>query len=442
MTTSFTVHQDLTNPHYVAWLDFLKSSEQWTPDEIGAYQLHELQRVVKHAYESTRAYRANFDAAGVTPNALYSLDDIRQFPFSTKEQIRDQLEDYSAPLQEREYITTGGSTGIPFGFYRDKVSFGRELASKAYQYYRVGWKEGDRQLVFRGLPIETPDHTIFVPEFNELRCSSYYLVPEWMEIYRQKAWEYQPDWLRCYPSSGYLFARFLKDTGRSFPRIKGVLCASENLYDFQKELMREIFGARIFSHYGHYEMSVLAGFCETADTYHVLPQYGYAELCDAQGQPVDQPGQMGEVVATSFIMSATPFIRYRTRDYAVLQGWQCPACGRPYQIWSRIEGRLQEFIVTGAGRYISMTAINMHDDVFDHIRQFQFYQETPGQVVFRYIPAPTCSEAIVQDAKRRLLVKLGTDIDVVMQPVEDIPLTKRGKHRFLIQKLQLDVGDV
>lgn len=110
MASSITGHKDLTNPQYVAWIDFLKSSEHWTREEVNDYQLHELQHVVKHAYENTRAYRANFDAAGVTPDALRSLDDIRRFPFSTKEMIRDQMEDYSAPLDGREYITTGGGT--------------------------------------------------------------------------------------------------------------------------------------------------------------------------------------------------------------------------------------------------------------------------------------------------------------------------------------------
>ena len=42
----------------------------------------------------------------------------------------------------------------------------------------------------------------------------------------------------------------------------------------------------------------------------------------------------------------------------ILAGFECRACGRPYQIWDRIEGRLQEFIVTRGGRWISMTAIN------------------------------------------------------------------------------------
>jgi phenylacetate-CoA ligase len=341
----------------------------------------------------------------------------------------------------RTYCTTGGSTGIPLGLYRDPQAFARELASKAHQYARVGWKEGDRQLVFRGLPIATPDHVQWVPEFNELRCSSYHLVPEVMEYFYRRALEYQPAWIRCYPSSGHIFARFLKERNLPFPPVRGVLCASENLYDHQKQLLTEVFRARVFSHYGHYELAVLAGFCEHEDTYHVLPQYGYAELIGKDGRPVTRPGEMGEIVGTSFLMHATPLIRYRTRDFAVLRGLGCPACGRPYPVWERIEGRLQEFIVTGTGRLISMTAINFHDDIFDHVRQFQFFQAEPGRVTFRYIPQPTCTEARLEDIGRRLRVKLGPDVELSWEAVPAIPPTARGKHRFLIQQLPVAFHD-
>jgi phenylacetate-CoA ligase len=435
------VHADLQKLTYISWTDFLRKADTWTVDQIADYQLRELQRIIQYAYDQTSGYRMAFDRYGVSPELLGNLEDLCRFPFIEKETIRDHLEEFSVPMNNRTYVTTGGSTGIPLGLYRDPQAFHKELASKAHQYYRVGWREGERQMVMRGLPIDTPDHIIVVPEFYELRCSSYHLTPDQMERYRQRAWEYAPDWLRCYPSSGHLFARWLKETGKPFPPLKGILCASENLYDFQKRLISQVFKTRVFSHYGHYELAVLAGFCEHTDLYHVLPQYGYAELIGHDNRPVTVPGQMGEIVGTSFIMLATPLIRYRTRDFAVLKGWGCSACGRPYQLWERVEGRLQEFILTHTGRYISMTAMNFHDDIFDHLKQFQFYQKERGRVTFQYIPKPSCNEAILQKIVQRLYDKLGEDIELQLQAVEGISLTSRGKHRFLIQKLQLNLGD-
>jgi len=436
-------HYDLQNKDYCKWKQFLKKSENWTKEQIEEYQLKEIKRIVKYAYKNAKGYRKLYDENGLNPDSIETFDDFRKFPLVTKEAIRDFLENFSINIKEKSYITTGGSTGIPFGFFRDKIAFAKELASKAHQYHRVGWEEGDKQFILRGLQILTKNHIEYISDFNELRCSSYYLIPKWMEIFRKRALDYKPEWIKCYPSSGYIFARFLKETGRPFPPIKGIFCASENLYDFQKELLSKVFRARVFSHYGHYELAVLAGFCEHEDTYHVLPQYGYAELIDKDGKLVKCPGKVGEIIGTSFIMYATPFIRYRTDDLAVLKGWGCSSCGRPYQIWEKIEGRAQEFFITGAGRYISATSAiaAMHDDIWDHIKQFQFFQEKAGKATFKFIPKPTCDQKIVEDVKVRLMVRFENDLEFEMEPVKEIPLTARGKHRFLIQKMKLEYDD-
>ena len=435
-------HADLANCEYRRWRHFLDEADQWDRERVEAYQLAEIQRVVKHAYESTAGYRQRFSAVGITPDAIQSIEDVRRLPFIDKEEIRDGLDRYSAEMPGRSYVTTGGSTGIPFGFFRTNEAFSRELASKAHQYSRVGWREGDRQLVFRGLPIENDGHMTYVPEFEELRCSSYHLTGDYLDHFHAAACDYRPHWIRCYPSSGFLLATYLKSTGRRLPPIKGVLCASENVYDFQKALFQEVFGGRIFSHYGHYELAVLAGYCEHEDSYHVLPQYGFAELLDVEGNPVVETGSVGEIVATSFLMYATPFIRYRTGDFAVLKGWGCVSCGRPYQIWERIEGRLQEFALTGTGRAISMTAINMHDGIFDFFEQFQFHQAERGKITMRYVPKPGCSDTVLEEVRRRLLTKFGHDTELAFVAVPEIPLTGRGKHRFLIQELTVAFHDL
>ena len=62
----------------------------------------------------------------------------------------------------------------------------------------------------RGLEVHTLTRTEYVSQFNELRCSSFHLTPAQMETYYQQAVEFGPMWLRCYPSAGYLFARYLE----------------------------------------------------------------------------------------------------------------------------------------------------------------------------------------------------------------------------------------
>lgn len=445
-------HKDLTNRDYVEYRCFLAEADRWDAGRVSEWKWQEIRRVLARAWR-TPGYRRAFEAAGVTdPREIRDEKDFCRLPTIDKETLRDNLDAYTIPVDGAKYTTTGGSTGVPFGFYYDPKAFSRTLAARAHQYARRGWREGDRQFVLRGGSagsgenvIATPDHMEFSEELCELRASASFLTHADVKKYLEKAWEYRPDWLRVYPSAGFMLARLLRETGWTFPPVKGVLSSAENLYPHQKTLMEEVFGARVFSHYGHMELAALAGMCETSDAYHVLPFYGHVELLPMDGgslTPVETKDGMGEIVATSFIMNSTLFVRYRTRDYAIYGGRGCPECSRPYDLWTSIEGRLQEFAVTKSGRIMSMTTMNMYDDVFDRIKQFQFRQRERGVMEFVYVPKSPdgCRPEEIERMRSRILEKFDGDMELFCVPVESVPLTGRGKHRFLVQ--ELPIGEI
>ena len=89
-----------------------------------------------------------------------------------------------------------------------------------------------------------------------------------------------------------------------------------------------------------------------------------------------------------------------------------------------------------------MTAINMHDDIFDPLRQFQFLQEKAGEVTFRYVTkSGALNDADVLKIRKGLVLKLGADVDLRLASVPEIPRTKAGKYRFLDQRLPIQYGD-
>ncbi|NQS73572.1 MAG: phenylacetate--CoA ligase family protein, partial [Methanoculleus sp.] len=109
-----------------------------------------------------------------------------------------------------------------------------------------------------------------------------------------------------------------------------------------------------------------------------------------------------------------------------------------YPLLERVEGRLQDFIVTNNHRLISMTAVNMHSDVFDNVVQFQFYQERAGEVLLRLIKKPGYNDRDTGYILGELDKKFEGDVDVTIHFVTEIPRTRRGKYQFLVQKLPLD----
>lgn len=434
-------HKDLENPAYRAFKAFLADAEDWSADRIATYQLDTLDALVRMAVTEAPGYEKLYADHGVAMQRIRDFSDMDKLPFVDKSLLRAEINAFSVSTREKDYVTTGGSTGIPFGFFRSSDAFAKELAAKAHQYHRVGWREGQKQVVFRGTPIDTPDHSEFYPEFNELRLSSYHLTDAKLDRFLELIDSYEPEWLRCYPSSAELLARYLIKKGRRLEGLKGMLCASENLYEHQIKLFSQAFSGKVFSHYGHYEQAVLAGFCETEQTYHVLPFYGYAELLNGAGGHVRETGAVGEIVGTSFIMDATLFIRYRTQDFAVYGQDSCASCNRPYPTWDRIEGRLQDWVIAADGRPVSMTAFNMHDATFDHVSQFQLVQHQPGKVTFAYMPKADLSGTQLDAMLAAVGNRLGPGFDIKGEAVTDIPLSKRGKHRFLKQTLPLTFGD-
>ncbi len=423
----------------------LQQSRRWSREELEAYQTQALSRLLDHAYENVPYYRRVFRERSLVPGDIRTPRDLELLPFLTREGLQKNLPDLKArnyPESAFEYVTTGGSTGIPVGFYYEKgASRAREWAFMKTQWDRVGYRFTDRCVVLRGYTVGSPKDGVFWKKalFGRwLLMSSHHMTEETMPAYIDRIRQFRPRFIQGYPSTIAILARYMREHGIGpFPTVKAVLCGSENLYPWQRDLLTGTFGCRVFSWYGNSEQTVLAGECEESTHYHIFPEYGIVELIGSDGRPAEEPGAMGEVVATSLINLVCPLIRYRTMDAAVLGGGQC-SCGRAYPLFESVEGRLHEFIVTGDRRLISMTAVNMHSDVFDNVAQFQFYQMKEGEVLMRIVKRPGYTDRDTERILRELGKKFEGDVDLTIRFVGKIPRTRRGKYRFLIQDLPLE----
>lgn len=241
---------------------FICASEHWDKETIERWQLQKLKEIIFHAYDTVPGYRKLYKAAGFTPADFRQLGDIKRIPFVTKELMRDSVNDFvsrSVPIWKRLYRTTGGSTGIPFGFYLVQSDVEREMAFLHSSWERAGWKLGDMSAVLRGAFIGTEDSFWeYDPFLKDLRLSSYYLNDRTYERYKEKVLAANPLHLQAYPSAASLLAELIsncRDQGKI--RFKLLLLGSENLYDWQKEKILEAFREQEYSH----GMAMLNRFC-------------------------------------------------------------------------------------------------------------------------------------------------------------------------------------
>jgi len=137
-----------------------------------------------------------------------------------------------------------------------------------------------------------------------------------------------------------------------------------------------------------------------------------------------------------------PLIRYRTGDYVRLADPHVDGeLEYPWPAASAVDGREQEFLISETGRRISLTAVNMHDTIFDDLYAVQFYQDDRGRAEFRYVPGPNFSTARLPQIEAGLRRKLGDDFRIELRPMQEVEKTERGKHRWLVSTLVAPGGE-
>ena len=423
-------------------LRFVHRAEHWSADEARAYQLAQLRRICTLAYEHAPFYRRLFDEVSFDPHDLRRVEDLTGLPTINKDTLRAHLREMCTVPPHApgvDAVATAGTGGAPLHFYMNSDRAAVEYAHLVASWQRVGYALGTPLAVFRGRVV-APAGDGFRHEYDPLLRHHYYSVFHLSDENMQRDLDHVrslgPCFLHVYPSAIAALARFVRRTGHQTPaNVRGVIAESEIVYPDQRQRVEEVFGCRYFSCYGHTEKLVLAAECEHSTDYHVWPTYGYFELLDAAGRPVTTPGQAGEIVATGFINTVVPFIRYRTGDWATYVGPGCSACGRQHPLIRDIRGhRAQEFLIASDGTEIPWVALNMHDDTFIHVRQFQFYQDTPGYAVLRIVRA----NGFGAPDRERILSKLQSKLDgqlvIDIETTHSIPLSPRGKSIYVLQR--------
>jgi phenylacetate-CoA ligase len=429
---------------YQYYHQLLQESPYWDDQRKNDFIVDQLKDTLINAYENTPFYRQEFDKAGFDPHTFESLEQLERIPLIDKMDLRkhkQEIKNHSVPENEFLYVTTGGTTGIPVELYYLKGrERSREYAFMTEQWKRIGFKKGDKVAVIRGTVVDdNGKNTLFKfePIKNRLFLSTYDLHVENFKTYAERLQKFKPKFIHTYPSAIAVFAKYVKENHIRLPSLKGILCSSEQFFEGQRELIETAFHTKVYSWYGHSEYTTLAGECEVNTDYHLFFEYGYTELVDDTGKTITKPGVPGEIVGTSFEMKGFPIIRYKTGDFAEWVEGKC-ACGRNYQLIKNVIGRWhQEMIITKIGSTISLTALNMHSDIFDHVVQYQFHQKEKGKVNLRIIKSEDYSDHDEHKILNSFQLKFKDLVEFTIKYVDHIPRTERGKHRFLIQELEV-----
>jgi phenylacetate-CoA ligase len=373
---------------------------------------------------------------------------LQRLPVTDKLDIKRHPERYlsrALPASARLEMFTGGSTRNPMRFFLQKhVTRSKEHAYIQDFRTRVGAAPGELVLALRGRTVPSaaaPGGSIWMvePIRRQLVLSSDHLERRFMPAYAEALALHRPAYIEAFPSALYPLARWL--AAHPLPEftrnVKGVMLYSENVYGFQLEKFREVFGCPIVSHYGHSERVLMAASTPDDDRYFFWPRYGHFELLDAENRPVTQPGKLGFIVGTGFDNRVMPFVRYRTGDLGVLsESGHAKLAG--FAACERIVGRLQEFVVCRDQRLVSITTLGVaHFPELALVDAIQYEQERPGEVTLKVVAEQPIDARALARIARAVERKTQGGCDVQVAQVERIARTPRGKARMLIQHLDI-----
>lgn len=435
------LHLQRKGGNYRQYLHLITESQKLAPALIEEIQLSSFKQVIAHAFHSVPFYQEWGRNNHITATDINSISDISVFPIIEKDDIRQNPQHYcSTHMLKKSWnftLHTSGTTGKPLLVFCDKES---RRCHYAYWERFLGWfgiGANSWRATFCGR-IVIPQKQTRPPYWrNDLvqrnvLFSSYHLSEDNVRFYLQKLRQLEPAYLDGYPSSLAFIANYmLAHNELPLPNLKMIFTSAETLLPRQREALMQAFHVPVADQYGCTEMAVFISQCEHG-SYHVNSDYSLLEVLDKGGMP-SSPGELGEAICTGFVNKTMPLIRYRLGDLIRAPEPSCCPCGRPFPVTKEIFGREDDMIQTPDGRQVGRL-----DPVFKglgNIRETQLVQTGMDTLLVRLVPTSSFSEIDKQKLVHALKARIGSEMIIKFELVNEIPRETNGKFRSVISKI-------
>jgi phenylacetate-CoA ligase len=316
-------------------------SDKLSYEQIRQLQAEQLQMTLNRAYFHVDFYRQRMDSFRMLPEDINGIEDLRDFPFTTRKDLTDhypyglfavplrsivRLKITAPPLRDQE-------KPIVVGFTRHDVKMWQSLLIRLYE--QLGVTERDIVQVAFNFSLFPGAFTFnYAAEAIGATLAPSATTSAVMQL------QIMQDFRSTILATTAAFALHIVNTmdeqgiDPHSLHLRLILVGPDPLPEVTREKLESAFGVPVYGLYGVSEMGEpgMAGECPAKSGLHLAEDQFLAEIVHpVTGDPVPA-GQEGELVVTTLTAEAYPLIRYRTGDITVLRDSPC-ACGRT---WSRI----------------------------------------------------------------------------------------------------------
>jgi len=333
-------------------------------ETLRMHQLEGLKWTVAHAYNGSVFYRNRFQAAGVSPEDIHSLEDIRKLPFT---QADDLKEGYPFPLLSVPHAdvvrihASSGTTGKRkvLTYTQKDIDDWLHFFARCYEMAELNREDRVQIAVGYGIWTAGAGFQMACERFGAMAVP---VGPGNVEMQCQFLVDLQSTVMCCTASMGLLMAeeihrRNLKDK----IALKKMIFGSERSSEAMRERIRELVGLEdMFDITGLTELyGPGTGLdCPRHEGIHYWADYYILELLDPENLTPVSEGEVGEMVVTTLAKEAAPLIRYRTRDLTRVITKAC-SCGSVLPMHDRILGRSDDMFI--------FRAVNVYPGQIDEI---------------------------------------------------------------------------
>ncbi|MFH0994677.1 MAG: AMP-binding protein [Pseudomonadota bacterium] len=310
-------------------------------EALKVYQLRRVNAIIDYARRNTSFYRHHLASLPDAP--LSDLSGIARIPFTTPSDLTDNPLRFLAVRQDdiAKIVTlhTSGSTGAA-----KRLFFTEADLELTVDFFHHGMstlvRPGQRTVVL--LPGEKPDSVgdLLLRGLQRMDVQVLIYGPVTDPLHAAEAIaSFGAHCLVGIPTQVLAVARSRTGKAIGTGSIESVLLSTDYVPRSIAEILEEIWGCRVFTHYGMTEMGLGGGVeCEALDGYHLREGDLYFEVVDPETGEACSDGEMGEVVFTTLTRKGMPLIRYRTGDIARIIPRPCP-CGSVLRRMERVRGR-------------------------------------------------------------------------------------------------------
>lgn len=417
----------------------LARNEQLPGEALRELQFSMFCEFAAHCYTRSPYYRSSWKSKGLHPSDIRRPEDVRLIPIVPKHDLRKRTQEFlTRPIgRELTAVHTSGTTGSPLTVY-----FSAEDVCSRYAFLdrcrrwaevRIGQKRATftgRNLIPQGQ--NQPPFWRYNYAGNQLLFSSYHLSPLNLPAYLEALEHFQPQIIDGYPSAIHIVADHILHGQRSCPvQPRAILVSAETVFPHQRQTIETAFRTKLYNQYASSEGAPSISECRHGQL-HVHTDSGLVEIVDANGDPT-LPGEVGEMVVTSFTTHVVPMLRFAMGDAAVPTARSAPCpCGLPFPVVDAIVGRVDDILYTPDRGYVGRM-----DTVFkgvpSTIVEAQIVQTSADTIVLRIVPDRAVYKT--EHAGRVLAEmrkKLGDLITIQLEEVEGLPRSANGKLRTVV----------